>query len=219
MATSSLVPHLSDHQVFFKRCFDLSGAVAGLLLIWWLILAAWLLASLEARSNGFFLQQRVGRQGRLFRVIKIKTMRPDGNQITTVTRRGDSRITPFGAFFRKAKIDELPQLWNVLIGDMSFVGPRPDVPGFADMLEGDERAILSIRPGITGPATLKYRNEEELLAAQDDPETYNREVIWPDKVRINLNYICNWSLSQDLKYILRTFFNFLSTGAHGQERT
>jgi len=206
MVTSETGLKLSRRQACLKRGFDVVTAVAGLVLTWWLILCAWALASLDTRTNGFFIQQRVGQHGRLFQVIKIKTMRPDGNQTTTVTRRGDPRITPLGALFRKVKIDELPQLWNVLIGDMSFVGPRPDVPGFADMLEGDERAILSIRPGITGPATLKYRNEEELLAAQDDPETYNREVIWPDKVRINLEYIRNWSLIRDLKYILQTVF-------------
>jgi len=123
---------------------------------------------------------------------------------TTVTRRGDPRITPLGSLLRRTKIDELPQLWNVLLGDMSFVGPRPDVPGFADILQGEEREMLSIRPGITGPATLKYRDEEELLAAQDDPEGYNRDVIWPDKVKINLNYIRNWSLGRDIGYIVKT---------------
>lgn len=109
-----------------------------------------------------------------------------------------------GRLFRRLKIDELPQLWNVLVGDMSFVGPRPDVPGFADRLEGRERLLLSIRPGITGPATIKYRNEEEILERQSDPETYNREVIWPDKVRINLEYIANWRMADDLKYIWQT---------------
>ena len=131
-------------------------------------------------------------------------MRPSRVLDTTVTRSGDPRITPLGRLLRKAKIDELPQLWNVLWGDMSFVGPRPDVPGFADSLVGEERQLLSIRPGITGPATLKYRNEEELLAAAEDPEVYNREVIWPDKVSINLEYIRDWRLSKDLQYIWKT---------------
>jgi lipopolysaccharide/colanic/teichoic acid biosynthesis glycosyltransferase len=135
---------------------------------------------------------------------KIKTMRPDSRTTTTVTRSGDPRITPLGRFFRKTKIDELPQLWNVLLGHMSFVGPRPDVPGYADKLTGVERAVLSLRPGITGPATLKYRDEEEILAAQDDPEQYNREVIYPDKVQINLQYIREWSFLGDLRYILVT---------------
>src|SRR5699024_5392612 len=114
--------------------------------------------------------------------------------------------TPLGRFFRRTKIDELPQLWNVLLGDMSFVGPRPDVPGYADKLEGEQRLLLSIRPGITGPATLKYRDEEAMLAAQDDAEAYNRDVIWPDKVHLNLDYIRDWSLAGDIRYIWQTVF-------------
>lgn len=205
--TSSNAPAgLKATQAFLKRVFDLFFSILGLALVWWLIVFAWLAASIDTRSNGFFIQKRVGRNGKTFRVVKIKTMRPIAAFDTTVTRRGDPRITPLGAFFRRAKIDELPQLWNVLLGDMSFVGPRPDVPGFADKLRGDERAILSIRPGITGPATLKYRNEEELLAAQPDPEVYNRDVIWPDKVLINLQYIREWSLRRDVRYILDTVF-------------
>ena len=197
---------LSTGQAVIKRSFDFMVALFGLLVTWWLILLAWVAASIDTRSNGFFIQKRVGRNGEIFRVVKIKTMHPVAAFDTTVTRRGDPRITPLGAFFRRTKIDELPQLWNVLFGDMSFVGPRPDVPGFADKLQGEERVMLSIRPGITGPATLKYRNEEELLAAQDDPEAYNRDVIWPDKVRTNLQYIQEWSLWSDCCYIFRTIF-------------
>ena len=197
---------LSTGQAVIKRSFDFMVALFGLLVTWWLILLAWVAASIDTRSNGFFIQKRVGRNGEIFRVVKIKTMHPVAAFDTTVTRRGDPRITPLGAFFRRTKIDELAQLWNVLFGDMSFVGPRPDVPGFADKLQGEERAMLSIRPGITGPATLKYRNEEELLAAQDDPEAYNRDVIWPDKVRTNLQYIQEWSLWNDCCYIFRTIF-------------
>ena len=204
--TSSSLAGLEAFQAFQKRAFDLFFAVIGLLAVWWLILLAWIVASIDTRSNGFFVQKRVGRNGKIFWVVKIKTMRPVAEIDTTVTRRGDPRITPLGAFFRRTKIDELPQLWNVLFGDMSFVGPRPDVPGFADKLQGEERVMLSIRPGITGPATLKYRNEEELLAAQDDPEAYNRDVIWPDKVRTNLQYIQEWSLWNDCCYIFRTIF-------------
>jgi len=208
MATSDSLPSrtvgLGASQALQKRAFDLFFAVLGLLVAWWLILLAWIAASIDTGSNGFFIQKRVGRNGKAFRVVKIKTMRPVAAFDTTVTRRGDPRITPLGAFFRITKIDELPQLWNVLMGDMSFVGPRPDVPGFADRLKGKERAILTIRPGITGPATLKYRNEEKLLAAQEDPEAFNRDVIWPDKVQINLDYIRNWSLWCDIKYILYT---------------
>ena len=120
---------------------------------------------------------------------------------------GDSRLTRVGKVLRKTALDEFPAVWSILKGDMSFVGPRPDVPGFADKLKGEERAMLSIRPGITGPATLKYRNEEEILAAQADPEAYNRDVIWPDKVRINLDYIRDWSLRLDIHYIFQTVFH------------
>lgn len=198
---------LSAPQASIKRSFDVLVSFVGLLFTWWLILLAWMAASFDTKSNGFFIQKRVGRNGNVFQVVKIKTMRPVATFDTSVTRRGDPRITRLGAFFRKTKIDELPQLWNVLLGDMSFVGPRPDVPGFADRLQGEERAMLSIRPGITGPATLKYRNEEELLAEQSDPEAFNREVIWPDKVAINLAYIRDWSLRRDLKLILETVFH------------
>jgi lipopolysaccharide/colanic/teichoic acid biosynthesis glycosyltransferase len=202
----SQITGIGAWQAFQKRALDLFIAALGLLAAWWLILLAWLAASIDTHSNGFFIQKRVGRNGEIFRVVKIKTMRPVAAFDTTVTRRGDPRITPLGAFFRRTKIDELPQLWNVLLGHMSFVGPRPDVPGFADTLRGEERAMLSLRPGITGPATLKYRDEEELLAAQGDPEAYNREIIWPDKVRINLEYIREWSLWNDCCYIFRTIF-------------
>ncbi len=192
---------LNAGQAALKRGFDLSGAAVGLALTWWLILLAWAAATIDTRRNGFFVQERVGRHGRPFRVVKIRTMQEVLGLDTTVTRSGDARITRLGAFFRRFKVDELPQLWNVLVGDMSFVGPRPDVPGFADRLEGEDRVMLSIRPGITGPATLKYRDEESLLAGVDDPERYNREVIWPDKVRINRDYIRDWRLRDDLKYI------------------
>lgn len=189
-----------------KRLFDFTLAFTGLLVTWWLIILAWLAASIDTRSNGFFIQRRVGKDGKLFKVVKIKTMRPTELPGTTVTQRGDPRITKVGSFFRRSKIDELPQLWNVLLGQMSFVGPRPDVPGFADKLTGEEREVLKLRPGITGPATLRYRDEEELLAAQSDPEKYNREVIFPDKVRINLEYMRNWSLRKDIGYIWQTVF-------------
>lgn len=151
----------------------------------------------------FFLQKRVGENGKLFTIIKIKTMYPN-KKGSTVTTANDSRITKSGKFFRKYKIDELPQLINVLKGDMSFVGPRPDVPGYADKLEGEDRIILSIKPGITGPASLKYKNEEEILANVENPNEYNDKVIWPDKVKINKEYIKNWSLKKDIEYIIKT---------------
>jgi lipopolysaccharide/colanic/teichoic acid biosynthesis glycosyltransferase len=133
-------------------------------------------------------------------------MRVDPSHQTTVTTDHDPRITRLGSLFRKTKLDELPQLIHVLFGQMSFVGPRPDVPGYADSLRGEDRIILTVRPGITGPATLKYRAEEALLAGQDDPQKYNDEVLWPDKVRLNREYVENWSFLGDLRYIWETVF-------------
>jgi lipopolysaccharide/colanic/teichoic acid biosynthesis glycosyltransferase len=167
-------------------------------------LLAALLARIDTKLSGFFTQTRVGKDGRLFRVIKIRTMRNVPGIGTSVTTSSDPRITRIGGLFRRTKIDELPQLINVFLGHMSFVGPRPDVPGFADRLKGDDRIVLSIRPGITGPATLKYRDEEALLYAQPNPEQYNAKVLFPDKVRINREYIQNYRFLSDLKYILQT---------------
>lgn len=195
---------LSKTENILKRAFDVCLSFIGLLCFGWLILICFVLATIDTRQNGFFTQTRVGKEGNLFRVVKIRTMRSMPSIKTTVTSVNDPRITPLGTFFRRYKLDELPQLWNVLKGEMSFVGPRPDVPGFADTLTGDERLILSIRPGITGPATLHFRNEEQLLAQQDDPETFNRDVIYPKKVQLNLQYIQNYRLSQDLHYIWQT---------------
>jgi lipopolysaccharide/colanic/teichoic acid biosynthesis glycosyltransferase len=187
-----------------KRAFDITAAVVGLTVLWPVIAVTWVLAGRDTGASGFFRQERVGRDGKIFRVVKLRTMRPVGG--TSVTMAGDPRITPLGAKLRRYKLDELPQLWNVLIGNMSFVGPRPDVPGFVDKLEGAERELLKLRPGITGPATLKYRNEEEILASADDPERFNSEVIWPDKLQMNLDYMHNWSLKSDVSYIIKTIF-------------
>ena len=191
---------------FIKRAFDLCISIFGLVFFSWLILITWFIATIETNSNGFYIQKRVGRNGKLFKLIKIKTMKPHDGIKTTVTTKNDARITKWGMFFRKTKLDELPSLWNVLMGDMSLVGPRPDVPGYADKLVGKDRRILELRPGITGPATLKYANEEELLANVEDPIKYNDEVIFPDKVRINLEYMDNWSLWLDIKIIFKTIF-------------
>jgi len=195
---------LSLSQATFKRGFDILAAAAGFALTFWIIGLAWIAATLDTGANGFFTQERVGRNGRRFRVIKLRTMRIDPGVDTTVTTAGDARITPLGRLFRRLRLDELPQLINVLKGDMSLVGPRPDVPGYADTLESHDRVILSVRPGITGPATLKYRDEEQMLENAEDPEAYNREVIWPDKVRLNRAYVENWSFMRDLHYIWRT---------------
>ena len=189
---------------FTKRGFDIVVSFLGLTFSWWVIFIAWVIATFETKSNGFFIQKRVGKDGKIFNVIKIKTMKKVEGVDTTITSSNDVRITKSGKFFRDTKIDELPQLINVLIGDMSFVGPRPDVPGYADKLEGEDRIVLSIRPGITGPASLKYKNEEEILASQNDPKWYNDKIIWPDKVRINKEYIKNWSLKTDIEYIIKT---------------
>jgi lipopolysaccharide/colanic/teichoic acid biosynthesis glycosyltransferase len=165
---------------------------------------AWAVATVETKSNGFFIQRRIGLNGKAFSILKIKTMKKIDGIDTTITSSNDIRITKSGKLFRNTKIDELPQLLNVFVGDMSFVGPRPDVAGYADKLLGDDRIILSIRPGITGPASLKYKNEEEILANQSNPKIYNDTVIWPDKVNINKEYIQNWSFKLDLHYLIRT---------------
>ena len=187
-----------------KRLFDFSSALFGLLLLWPLLLVIAIIIRIKMPDGPvLFRQKRVGQHGQLFTLVKFRTMSMHHNG-SSISIAGESRITPIGAFLRKYKLDELPELWNVLIGEMSFVGPRPDVPGYADKLQGEERRILELKPGITGPATLKYRNEEELLAAQPDPQRYNDEVIYPDKVRINLDYLDNRTLRGDLNIILRT---------------
>jgi len=195
---------LTRKQAALKRGFDLFCACLGLAAMFWLIALVWIVATLDTGANGFYTQERVGRFGRRFRVIKLRSMRDVPAIQTTVTTAGDARITRLGRLLRQLKFDELPQLINVLKGEMSIVGPRPDVPGFADKLEGEDRVILSIRPGITGPASLKYRNEESLLAGVDDPEAYNHEVIFPDKVGLNREYIEHWSFANDLRYIWQT---------------
>ncbi len=151
----------------------------------------------------FFQQMRVGKDAVLFKMIKFRTMTINHSG-STISVKGERRITPLGAVLRKYKLDELPELWNILIGDMSFVGPRPDVPGYADKLEGEDRLLLSIRPGLTGAASLKFSNEEELLALQDDPVKYNDEVLYPEKVRINNNYVRHMSFGLDLRIIIFT---------------
>jgi lipopolysaccharide/colanic/teichoic acid biosynthesis glycosyltransferase len=193
---------MSIQGKFIKRSFDVILSLIGLFLSWPIILIAWIVATIETKSNGMFSQIRIGENGKPFKIYKIKTMY--SSKGTTITTVNDNRITKYGKIFRKYKIDELPQLWNVLIGDMSFVGPRPDVSGYADKLEGKDRIVLSIKPGITGPASLKYKNEEEILAKVDNPIEYNDKVIWPDKVKINKEYIKNWSLKKDLEYIKKT---------------
>jgi lipopolysaccharide/colanic/teichoic acid biosynthesis glycosyltransferase len=191
-----------------KFLFDRFFAFAGLVALSPVFLVVALLIRFRMPDGPvLFRQVRIGKDGKPFRLVKFRTMAGDPTG-ETVTVAGDARITPLGARLRRYKLDELPELWNVLMGDMSFVGPRPDVPGYADALTGDDREILRLRPGITGPATLKYRNEEELLATVDDPKHYNDEVIFPDKVRINRYYLHHPSFRMDLKMILATVFGF-----------
>lgn len=178
-------------------------AMVGLLSLWWLMLLVAICIKVKMPGPILFRQQRVGREGRLFTMVKFRTMLVNhgGNSVSVA---GESRITPLGSVLRRWKLDELPELWNVLLGDMSFVGPRPDVPGYADTLTGEDREILQLRPGITGPASMKYRNEEEILSAVENPQKYNDEVIFPDKVRINRLYLHDHSFFLDLKMIVAT---------------
>lgn len=179
-------------------------ALLGLLFLWPLLLIISILIMLKMPDGPvIFKQKRVGRNGKLFTMYKFRSMVVDHNG-SSVSVAGESRITPFGSRLRRYKLDELPELWNVLIGDMSFVGPRPDVPGYADQLKGKDREVLKLRPGITGPASLKYRNEEDLLAKQENPKRYNDEVIFPDKVRINLYYLHHYSFIKDIEMIFCT---------------
>lgn len=151
-----------------------------------------------------FKQQRVGQYGKLFTVFKFRSMNVAGEGRTSIASEEEDRITPLGKTLRRYKLDELPELWNVLKGDMSFVGPRPDVPGYADKLKGKDRDILKLKPGITGPASLKYRQEEDLLNSVTNPQEYNDKVIYPDKVRLNLYYLEHYSFFKDIEMIVCT---------------
>ena len=208
-------------------------SLLGLLVLWPVLIVVAILVKVKMPGGpAFFVQKRVGRHGKLFTMVKFRSMKPtpspsqrgreDKKGWSSVSVAGESRITPFGAKLRRFKLDELPELWNVLIGDMSFVGPRPDVPGYADKLQGDDRRVLELRPGITGPASLKYRDEEELLAVIDKTlssggevkladgrvissvQDYNDLLIYPDKVRINLYYLDHYSFAKDIQMIFCT---------------
>lgn len=187
-----------------KWIFDRLMSFIGLIVLLPILLVVTVLIRVKMSGGPvIFTQRRVGRNGKLFTMYKFRSMTM-GHGGSSVSVAGENRITPLGAKLRKYKLDELPELWNVLIGDMSFVGPRPDVPGYADNLKGDDRLVLKLRPGITGPASLKYRNEEEILATVDDPQRYNDEVIFPDKVRINLYYYRHYSFVKDIQMIFCT---------------
>ena len=201
-----------------KWLFDRFAALIGLLILWPVLIVVAIMVKVKMPGGpAFFVQKRVGKGGKLFKCHKFRTMTVKHNG-STVSVAGDSRITPLGAKLRHYKLDELPGLWDVLIGNMSFVGPRPDVPGYADKLEGEDRDVLKLRPGITGPATLKYRLEDEMIAeyvakkqkegdtrdAQDIAVEYNDTVIYPDKVRINCYYYRHYSFIKDIQMIFCT---------------
>lgn len=179
--------------MYVKRLFDFFCALGLLLSLSWLIIIGWVLAAADTRTSGIFMQTRIGQFARPFTIYKLRTMHPVTGSISGI-----------GRFLRSYKIDELPQLLNVLKGDMSMVGPRPDVSGYYDRLKGEDRQLLTLKPGITGPATLKYAKEEQILKMQQDPEHYNAEVIFPDKVRINKAYMLNRSVLMDIKILLYT---------------
>lgn len=193
--------------MILKFIFDRVFSLLGLILLSPFFLGLFVIHKIKMHGGRFFYRQvRIGKNAKPFRIFKIRTMKEDSEQGGSISVYDDERVLPFGKWLRETKIDTLFELINVLIGDMSFVGPRPDVPGYADKLEGDDRRLLKLRPGITGPASLKYRHEDRILAEQADPKRYNDEVIYPDKVKINLQYLDNWSIFLDLKILWKTFF-------------
>lgn len=204
--------------MLFKFIFDRIVAFVGLVCLWPILLIVAIFVKIKMPGGPvFFVHKRVGKDGKLFNCHKFRTMTVKHNG-STVSVAGDSRITPLGATLRHYKLDELPGLWDVLIGKMSFVGPRPDVPGYADKLEGEDRVVLKLRPGITGPATLKYRLEDEMISeyvakkqAEGDTRSmqeiateYNDQIIYPDKVRINRYYYNHYSFIKDIQMIICT---------------
>lgn len=188
-----------------KRVFDISASFFGLIVLSPVLLIVAVLIKIRMPGPVLFKQERTGRYGKAFTICKFRSMTL-GHGGSTISVKGESRITPLGESLRKYKLDELPELWNILKGEMSFVGPRPDMPEYTDRLEGEDQKILELRPGLTGPATLRYANEEELLASVEDPEKYNNEVLWPEKVRLNLDYYHNRTFFGDILIILRTIF-------------
>ena len=189
-----------------KRIFDIIASSFGLFFLSPVFILLSIVIKLASKGTVFFIQERVGKDGVVFKMIKFRSMKMIKKSKSTISVKGDMRVTKVGSFLRKYKLDELPELWNVLVGDMSLVGPRPDVPGYADFLRGEDRNILKLKPGITGPASLKYANEEEILARQENPKEYNDKIIYPDKVRINLDYYYQSNLWIDIKIIFATIF-------------
>ena len=189
-----------------KVIFDYFFAIVGLFISLPLLITISILIKLTSKGPIFYTQKRVGREGKIFTIIKFRSMTTTHKDNNTITIGGDIRITKFGKILRRFKLDELPELLNILKGEMSFVGPRPDLPGYADKLKDENRKILALKPGITSQASLKYANEEEILANEDNPINYNNEVIYPDKIKMNLDYYYNHNLWIDIKIIFATIF-------------
>ena len=198
---------LTRKQRIIKRIFDLTISLVLFLLLIIPLLLLTGIATMSTKQRGIFTQQRIGRYGNRFSIYKIRSLKGSEHLDILVIKKSE---TGFGRWIRETNLDELPQLINVILGNMSLVGPRPDVPGYADSLQGEDRIILSVKPGITGPATIKYRNEDKLLMQQVNPKKYNDEVIWPDKVAINKKYIKNWSLQKDIGYLFASLFGMSS---------
>ena len=189
-----------------KRLFDVTAASIGLLFLSPLFVVVSLWIKLDSRGPVFYKQIRVGRNNKDFKLFKFRSMRPDSDKLGLITVGGhDPRVTRSGYFIRKYKLDEFPQLINVVKGDMSLVGPRPEVRKYVSMYSPEQMKVLSVRPGITDPASIAYRNENEILEGKDNPDDYYVNVIMPDKLRINLEYVNNRSFLKDLKVIFATF--------------
>lgn len=193
----------SAKQRRIKRIFDIAASFVLTCILIVPMLLLLILAAISMKQSGLFFQLRVGRNGKLFRLYKLRTLKGNHHEDVLQIKKSE---TKFGYWLRSTKLDELPQLFNVLKGEMSMVGPRPDIPGYADKLKGHDRIILTVKPGITGPATIKYKNEDVLLIKKSNPKEYNDLVIWPDKVAINKEYVLNWSLLKDIGYLWSSVF-------------
>ena len=193
-------------NTFLKRSIDLIFSFLGLFLLSPLFFIISIFVKLSSDGPVIFIQRRIGQYGKPFDMYKFRTMIDKSSHQNHITTINDKRVTSLGRFLRKYKLDELPELFNVFIGNMSLVGPRPDVPGYADKLEGEDRKILDLKPGITGIACLTYANEEKLLATKKNPKLFNDTVIWPHKVTLNLQYYYNNNILTDFKIIFSTIF-------------
>lgn len=190
-----------------KRLFDITASFFGIIILSPLLLFIGLWIGLSSKGGVFYKQIRVGKNNKDFKLYKFRSMRVNSDKqgLLTVGSK-DSRITKAGYFIRKYKIDELPQLFNVLKGDMSFVGPRPEVRRYVDLYSKEQMKVLSVRPGITDPASIKYRNENDILSSQSNPEEYYIQHIMPDKLKINIDYINTQTFIKDIKIIFQTIF-------------